>query len=435
MSLIVACRCGRRFQAQAHLAGRQMPCPACGAQLSIPLAEPGAAADPLGGPMSGPGIAGPDPFAAGPLSGSTFGAAGFPVAGNATPFGQPAPFAYPGMPKPRPSNKGASTAGVVILLVGLAMVGLVVVGVGIAIAVRSMQVARNQDDRQGGLFAQNSAASPPAARSDSSDARTAGNWQKHLSAEGAFSIDIPHPIRTMTQNVQTPVGSTQLKMVVHEQKAGAYFVGYADYSVDLSATDTSAVLDGVCNGSVANLNGTVTERSPIVTSGQTGLEYRANGNSNGKPASLHSRIFLVKNRLYQVFWVGEPGKEPAAETQRFFNSFAMDVNKIGGPAASLGGLAGAGAPGTRGGRATGGAGRGGLGGDAAAGAGRGPRPRGDAFGGAGFPDAPPDFPGAGDLPGIPGFGGSGGNATAAPASPPQARPGSPPPSFVPTGKR
>ena len=36
MSIIVSCICGQRFQADDHLAGRQVPCPACGEPLLIP---------------------------------------------------------------------------------------------------------------------------------------------------------------------------------------------------------------------------------------------------------------------------------------------------------------------------------------------------------------------------------------------------------------
>lgn len=37
MPILVACRCGGRFQAQPELAGRQVPCPACGTMLFVPL--------------------------------------------------------------------------------------------------------------------------------------------------------------------------------------------------------------------------------------------------------------------------------------------------------------------------------------------------------------------------------------------------------------
>lgn len=39
MSIIVGCRCGKRFQAQPHLAGKRVKCPACGSPIVIPEAQ------------------------------------------------------------------------------------------------------------------------------------------------------------------------------------------------------------------------------------------------------------------------------------------------------------------------------------------------------------------------------------------------------------
>jgi len=42
MSLVVTCQCGRQFMASADLAGKRLPCPACGAEINVPLQETGA---------------------------------------------------------------------------------------------------------------------------------------------------------------------------------------------------------------------------------------------------------------------------------------------------------------------------------------------------------------------------------------------------------
>jgi hypothetical protein len=39
MSLVVTCQCGRQFMASADLAGKRVPCPACGGTISVPLQE------------------------------------------------------------------------------------------------------------------------------------------------------------------------------------------------------------------------------------------------------------------------------------------------------------------------------------------------------------------------------------------------------------
>ena len=45
MPITVACRCGQRFAARDHLAGRQVKCPACGGPISISAPEPDPLAD------------------------------------------------------------------------------------------------------------------------------------------------------------------------------------------------------------------------------------------------------------------------------------------------------------------------------------------------------------------------------------------------------
>jgi hypothetical protein len=50
MSLIVTCQCGRQFMASADLAGKRVPCPACGGEISVPLQETAASSAAVSGP-------------------------------------------------------------------------------------------------------------------------------------------------------------------------------------------------------------------------------------------------------------------------------------------------------------------------------------------------------------------------------------------------
>ena len=54
MSTVVACACGKRFAAAAHLQGKQVACPACGRPSRIPPA----ALEPLSQVAPDPGACG-----------------------------------------------------------------------------------------------------------------------------------------------------------------------------------------------------------------------------------------------------------------------------------------------------------------------------------------------------------------------------------------
>lgn len=56
MSVVVACKCGGRFQAPPNLFGRQVACPSCGAGIVVP------------NPAAGPQAAAPQAMAAGPAA-------------------------------------------------------------------------------------------------------------------------------------------------------------------------------------------------------------------------------------------------------------------------------------------------------------------------------------------------------------------------------
>ncbi len=52
MPIVVTCRCGQKFAAQPHLAGKQVACPVCGQPLLVPR-QPASPATARGGTAAG----------------------------------------------------------------------------------------------------------------------------------------------------------------------------------------------------------------------------------------------------------------------------------------------------------------------------------------------------------------------------------------------
>lgn len=160
MPIVVACNCGKRFQAPDTLAGKQAKCPNCGSVLMIPAPQAPTPApidsDPLGlgdlrqyeqpqmpgaGPMGAPGG-----YPLGAPAGNPMGMPGYhdPLAGGAMPaanygWQQPAAagYGYGGWPQQgAPPARKSNLVLILSIVGGVAAVLLLLLGVGVIVAVR-----------------------------------------------------------------------------------------------------------------------------------------------------------------------------------------------------------------------------------------------------------------------------------------------------------
>ncbi len=147
-------------------------------------------------------------------------------------------------------------------------------------------------------------------------------WTGFRSDPGRFAISFPGKPQAMTQTYDTKVGKVLAHIFVapHGNEL-AYFVAYNDYPADRAVgADPQAVLQGGKQGLLKNGQRTLTSERSTSLGGHPGLEM------TWKTPEGHTgivRVFLAKNRLYQVMVMRRAGTVAPADYERFLGSFRI----------------------------------------------------------------------------------------------------------------
>ena len=154
----------------------------------------------------------------------------------------------------------------------------------------------------------------------------ATDWKDFSSAKGNFTITMPSVPKESSQSVDTAAGKVDLTMFTSQVGTSAYLVSFSDYPEEVMNTaDPLKVLDGAMNGSVTNFGGTVLTSKDITIDNNPGKEFTADGKVSAPgDGSLSGRIYLVKNRLYQVIVVGLKDKTVVSDIDKYLQSFKLN---------------------------------------------------------------------------------------------------------------
>ena len=151
------------------------------------------------------------------------------------------------------------------------------------------------------------------------------SWQDFSSDAGKFTVSMPATPKETSQSVDTAAGKIDLHLFTAQVGTSAYLVSYSDYPADMmSQADPAKVLDGAMNGAVTNVSGTILSSQDVTLDGNPGKDFTADGKIT-KPGdgSVRGRIYLVKNRLYQIIIVGLKDQIPAADADKYMQSFKL----------------------------------------------------------------------------------------------------------------
>ncbi|MGH7171603.1 MAG: hypothetical protein ACRELG_15105, partial [Gemmataceae bacterium] len=103
--------------------------------------------------------------------------------------------------------------------------------------------------------------------------------------------------------------------------AGIFLTSYNDYPVAILAAGTDKLFAGAKVGATAFVPGAkIIGESKIKVEGHPGREWTMDVPGQG---GLKMRVFLVKNRLYQLVAGGNPKKVAQKDIQAFFDSFKL----------------------------------------------------------------------------------------------------------------
>jgi hypothetical protein len=150
-------------------------------------------------------------------------------------------------------------------------------------------------------------------------------WKEFTSPEGRFSVRMPGTPTDQAQKINSPVGTIELHVFVVEQSGAQYLVAYNDYpEAMVRSGDPEKVLDGARNGVVANVRGKLVSEVKITLQQFPGREVRVMIPDGAQ--IMQTRLYFVKNRLYQVGVVTPEADASSKDNLKFLDSFKLLAN-------------------------------------------------------------------------------------------------------------
>ncbi|HZP59873.1 MAG TPA: hypothetical protein VFB27_06070 [Opitutaceae bacterium] len=142
-------------------------------------------------------------------------------------------------------------------------------------------------------------------------------------AEGHFVAKFPGAVQRGSQPVETSAGQVTMNMIYHDGGASAFMVIYCDYPAGMvqRAGGPDAVCENASKGAVKNVNGTLRASSACQVGKVNGLEIIADVPAQKSVARI--RFLIVKDRLYQVMYLGPVGSETSDAAKDFLDSFRL----------------------------------------------------------------------------------------------------------------
>lgn len=154
----------------------------------------------------------------------------------------------------------------------------------------------------------------------------AQEWQETKSTEGHFQVLMPGEAQYQSQDVDTEVGKIKLHVfaVATSGGAAAYLVMYEDYPAeDVKKTGAETILNNARDGALKGIRGKITKETKIRYGSHPGLEFSLSGTSNDTAVHCVWRLYLVRDRMYQLGVVGIKQPAPPEMIDKFFASFAL----------------------------------------------------------------------------------------------------------------
>ncbi len=143
-------------------------------------------------------------------------------------------------------------------------------------------------------------------------------WKEFASKEGRFSANFPtEPTVESKKDAKGDVTVTTQSTT--ENGAIAFFVIYSDVMGDFSIVNAKEILKQSANAAKADPK----SYKEVPLNGYPGLEFVAEIEKPDTKVLMKTRLYLVKNRLYQVIAAAEQSKKDKAEFDKFLDSFRL----------------------------------------------------------------------------------------------------------------
>jgi hypothetical protein len=141
--------------------------------------------------------------------------------------------------------------------------------------------------------------------------------------DGGFEIKVPAEPRQSTKSFDTLLGKATLKLFSGKINDMVFYTaGYTEFPKGLTGLgSTKDLLDGGVAGSAKGVNGKVISQKTIKLGNVEGREAVIEA-LNGK-LEIRVRVFVVKDRMYQVMTATAKANGGATEITDFLDSFKL----------------------------------------------------------------------------------------------------------------
>jgi len=148
------------------------------------------------------------------------------------------------------------------------------------------------------------------------------NWQEFQGPEGDFTIQLPGTPKEEVQVVNSQAGEIKVHLFNVPLGNFAYVVAYSDYPADLvTSMGAEDLLNGARDGAVSNTGGKLLDESPVEIDGFPGRFLKVQSPDGSGIAQ--ARMYMVGNRLYQIFVASPKADQDSEDIQSYLESFKL----------------------------------------------------------------------------------------------------------------
>jgi hypothetical protein len=142
-------------------------------------------------------------------------------------------------------------------------------------------------------------------------------WKEVTSQDGGFKVLMPPGAAKLAAEEEPPVGRITLTTYTVKQNGDGYFVAWADLPPK-PPFEPDDFLKGIAK---RYDNAAVKSSKAVILQDNPGREFEL---ETEKGRKVVGRLYVVKDRLYELIVIGDAAKPPASEpAQRFLGSFKL----------------------------------------------------------------------------------------------------------------
>lgn len=151
-------------------------------------------------------------------------------------------------------------------------------------------------------------------------------WRELAVSNAGFRVLMRGEAHYVRQDLDTPAGKMSAHLYSSDRPDSYFAVGYSDYPLGLVVgTPPEQVFAGVRDTWVRRIQGRlVSANRELTLAGKyPGMEFTAEGKTQGADTFVQARLYLVEQRLFQVIAMGRKNEVPQGTVNRYLNSFEL----------------------------------------------------------------------------------------------------------------